>query len=170
MVIWVTFQACPLSISLISELISYTLIISPTPKKKKKRTWCERKNKPCCWYTSSFYLPPTILILQFSCNSHGKIKTRISVSQAHLGVKVRLSKINSRHKTLREGILTTTTSKWDRNQPLCDNSDVPSLLNKQRENPRAACSKLPGPLERVGREGLSVIDAKAKPKPSYRIS
>ena len=125
---------------------------------------------PNHWTTREFHPPVFISKVLLEHNSHGKIKTRISVSQAHLGVKVRLSKINSRHKTLREGILTTTTSKWDRNQPLCDNSDVPSLLNKQRENPRAACSKLPGPLERVGREGLSVIDAKAKPKPSYRIS
>lgn len=87
-----------------------------------------------------------------SCSSYLKIKRGISVSWVHLG-KRSIRQI-LRYKTLREGILKTTTPKEDKNHPLYINNSLPSMLNKQRENPRAACSKLqlPGPVAWVKRD------------------
>lgn len=84
--------------------------------------------------------------------THHKIKTGISVRSGTFGGQIRSGKTDSKYTILREGILTTTTSKGDKNQPLCDNSYVSSMVNKQKENPRTACSKLPGTLERVERD------------------
>ena len=66
------------------------------------------------------------------------MKTGISTKSGTFGGKVRLSKKNSRHKTLREGILTTTTSKWDKNQPSCGNGYVPFSAQQAEREPKGS--------------------------------